>query len=168
MKANRYRSERDLLLCENKELKAELEKYVHHKQTCNIQYQYVRVGILLTCGKHLYDSITSLRVEVLAHTPSLTSHMLLKCIYQARKISCYVFVLGISTFPLSTILIFDFVITFLIGICFDSDLRRNSMYLMTKSLSMNKNRKGVLIKFLPTYHQMECESGSNLQASRCK
>jgi hypothetical protein len=77
-------------------------------------------------------------------------------------------VLGISTFPLSTILIFDFVITFLIGICFDSDLRKDSVYLMTKSLSMNKNRKGVLIKFLPTDHQMECESGSNLQASRCK
>ena len=48
----------------------------------------------------------------------------------------------------SMILIFDFVITFLIGICFDSDLRRNSVYLMTKSLSMNKNRKGVFIKFL--------------------
>jgi hypothetical protein len=162
VKANRYRSERDLLIFENKELKAELEKYVHHKQTCNIQFQYVRVG------KHLHDSITSLRVEVLAHKTSLTSHILLKCLYQARKISCHVFVLGISTFPLSTILIFDFVITFLIGICFDSDLRRDSMYQMTRSLSMNKNRKGVLIKFLPTDHQMECESGSNLQASRCK
>ena len=83
-------------------------------------------------------------------------------------ISCHVFVLGISTFPLSTILIFDFVITFLISICFDSDIRRDSMYQMTRSSSMISNRKGVLIKFLPTDHQMECESGSNLQASRCK
>jgi len=40
-----------LARCENKELKTELEKYVHLLD--NIEYQYVKVGILLTCGKHL-------------------------------------------------------------------------------------------------------------------
>ena len=33
---------------------------------------YVRVGIFLTCGKHLHDSITSVRGEVSAHKTSLT------------------------------------------------------------------------------------------------
>jgi len=28
-------------------------------------YSYVRVGILFTCGKHLYDCIVSVRGEVL-------------------------------------------------------------------------------------------------------
>ena len=32
---------------------------------------YVRVGVLLTCRRHLYDSIISLRGEVLAHKTSL-------------------------------------------------------------------------------------------------
>ena len=117
---------------------------------CNIQYQYVIAGILLARGKHLHGRIISLREEVLAHKTSLTSQFLLKCLYQARKMSGRVFVLGVSTFHLSTILIIGFGITFLIGICFDSDLRRDSVYLMTRSLSMNKNRIRVFIKFLPT------------------
>ena len=33
---------------------------------------YVRVDILLTCGKHLHDRITSVRVDVLVHKASLT------------------------------------------------------------------------------------------------
>ena len=36
---------------------------------------YVRVDILLTCGNHLHDRITSLRVEVLVHKASLAMRL---------------------------------------------------------------------------------------------
>ena len=39
---------------------------------------YVRVSILLTCGKHLHDCIISLRREAWAHTTSLTSPLFIK------------------------------------------------------------------------------------------
>ena len=52
---------------------------------------YVRVGILLTRGNHLHDRIISLRGEVLAHYPKLTSHFLVKYMYQARKGSGQIF-----------------------------------------------------------------------------
>jgi hypothetical protein len=53
---------------------------------------YVRVGILLTSGKHLHDSIILLRGEVWANKTSLTPPFLLKCLYQARKVNGHVFV----------------------------------------------------------------------------
>ena len=52
---------------------------------------YVRVDILLTRGNHLHDRIIALRGEVLAHNPRLTSHFLLKYMYQARKVSSQIF-----------------------------------------------------------------------------
>ena len=45
---------------------------------------YERVGKLLTCGKHLHDSIIIRRVKVWSHK---ASHVYLKYIYLARKVS---------------------------------------------------------------------------------
>ena len=45
---------------------------------------YVRLDILLTCGKHIDDCIISLRWEVCVDTTSLTHHFLLKCLYQIQ------------------------------------------------------------------------------------
>ena len=50
---------------------------------------YVRVVILLTCGKHLHDHIISLRGEVWAHKTSVTQQFLLKCLYYARRVSSH-------------------------------------------------------------------------------
>ena len=50
---------------------------------------YVRVGILLTCGKHLHDHIISLRGEVWVHKTSVTQQFLLKCLYYARRVSSH-------------------------------------------------------------------------------
>jgi hypothetical protein len=36
-----------------------------------VRQLYARVGILLTCGKHLHEHITSLREELWAYTTSL-------------------------------------------------------------------------------------------------
>ena len=44
----------------------------------------VRIGILLTCGKHLYDSIILQRGEA--------PHFLLVCLYLEREVSGHVFV----------------------------------------------------------------------------
>ena len=43
-----------------------------HNHLWWISWLYVRVGILLPCGKHLFDRIISLRGEVWAHNTSLT------------------------------------------------------------------------------------------------
>ena len=53
---------------------------------------YMRVGILLTCGKHVHDCIISLRGEVWVHKANLIPPLLLKCLYQARKVSAFVLV----------------------------------------------------------------------------
>jgi hypothetical protein len=59
---------------------------------------YARVSILVTCERQLD--------YVLAHKISLTPILLLKCLYQARKLSDQVFAcLGISSFTPSTVLI---------------------------------------------------------------
>ena len=52
----------------------------------------MRVGILLTRGKHLHDYIISIRGEVWVHTTRLTCHLPLKCLCKARKMSGRVFV----------------------------------------------------------------------------
>jgi hypothetical protein len=64
---------------------------------------FVRVGILLTCGKYLHDRIMSLRGAVWVNKNSLTPLLLLKSLCQVRKNGCHVFVLGISILSLSTI-----------------------------------------------------------------
>ena len=46
---------------------------------------YVRFGILLARGKHLHDLIISLRGG--GGDVGLTRHVLLKCLYQVRKVS---------------------------------------------------------------------------------
>jgi len=54
---------------------------------------YVRIGVLLTCRKHLRDPIISLRGEVWEHIKLiLPRNSLLKCPFQARKMSGHVFV----------------------------------------------------------------------------
>ena len=49
-----------------------------HNHLWWIAWLYVRVGILLPCGKHLFDRIISLRGEVWAHNTSLTPPLLFK------------------------------------------------------------------------------------------
>ena len=54
---------------------------------------YVRVGILLKCGKHLYDRITVVRGAVSAHKTCLKKrHFLWNCLYQDMTVSGHVFV----------------------------------------------------------------------------
>ena len=53
---------------------------------------YMRVGILLTCSKHMYDYIISPRGEVWGHKTSFTLPLFFNWLYQARKVSGDVFV----------------------------------------------------------------------------
>ena len=54
---------------------------------------YVRVDILLTCGKHLHKRTISPRGRgAWAHKTSLTRNVLLRCLYQATRVSGQVFV----------------------------------------------------------------------------
>ena len=69
---------------------------------------YVRVGIILTCGKHLHDRITAVRWEVCTHKTGLTPPFSLRCMKQARKVNVMYLCVIVSVLPLSTILIFDF------------------------------------------------------------
>jgi hypothetical protein len=75
-----------------------------------VYLSYVRVGSLLTCGKHLHDSIISLRREVWTHTTSLAPSPLIEVHEprQAGKWTVIYLCVRISILPLSTILIFDF------------------------------------------------------------
>ena len=69
-----------------------------------LAWLYVRIDILLTCGKHLHNHITSLRVEVWAHKASLTLPLFIGVPVpsQESEWSC-IWVLGVYIFPLSTI-----------------------------------------------------------------
>ena len=70
----------------------------------------MRVGILLTCRKHLDDLIISLGGDVIVHKTSLFQSFFfikLPVASQGSKRSCTC-VLGTSILPLSTIFIFDF------------------------------------------------------------
>ena len=70
---------------------------------------HVSACILLTCGKHLYDRIISLRREIWVHKTSLAPPLLMKCMYQTRKVSGHVFCeSNVSIFPLSKIFLLDF------------------------------------------------------------
>ena len=70
---------------------------------------YVSVGILITCGKHLYDYIISLRGQVWAHKISLTPPLLIEVPVprQESERSC-ICVLGVLILPLYTIFLLDF------------------------------------------------------------
>ena len=70
---------------------------------------FVRVYILLTFGKHLYDHIISIREEIWAHEISLAQPIVIEVPVpsQESEHSC-ISVLELSIVPLSTILIFDF------------------------------------------------------------
>ena len=67
----------------------------------------MRVGILLTCGKHVYDCIMSLIGEV--HKPSLTPPLFIKVsvLSQESGGSC-ICVLGITILSLSPVFHLDF------------------------------------------------------------
>ena len=69
---------------------------MHNIQAYSVLYNNtvhsVRVDILLTSGKPLHARINSLRGEIWAHKTSLTPPFLLKCLYQARKVSSHLFV----------------------------------------------------------------------------
>ena len=64
----------------------------------------MRVGILLTCGKHLHDCIISLRGEVWSHKASLVPLFFYEVSFPSQKCerSC-ICLLGLSFLPLSTI-----------------------------------------------------------------
>ena len=46
---------------------------------------YVRVSILLTCGKRLHDRIISLREQVWAHTTSLIPHLFIEVHFPSEE-----------------------------------------------------------------------------------
>ena len=79
-------------------------KYImYNVQDYSVRYNnivrpiYVRVCILLTCGKHLPDHIGSLRVEVWAHIISLTPPRYLSvCTRPGKLAGMYLFVWGID------------------------------------------------------------------------
>ena len=82
---------------------------VHNVHDYSVLYKtlfvrfYVRVCVILRCGKHLHDGIISLRGEVWVNKISLTAPLLMKCLYQARKVNGHVFSLSVSIVPLSTL-----------------------------------------------------------------
>ena len=62
---------------------------------------YMRVGILLTCRKHLHDRIISLKGEECAHNISLTRHLLLNMSVPSQESELpFICVLGVSIFLL--------------------------------------------------------------------
>jgi len=75
---------------------------------------YVRIGILLTCGKHLHGRIISLREGFcggLAHKTSLALppfFFIEVPVQSQKKERPYNCVLGVSILPISTILLLDF------------------------------------------------------------
>jgi len=64
----------------------------------------VRIGILHKCGKHLHDSIISLRRDDWDHKTSLTRHSLLKsACTKPRKTAVVYLCAKTSIVPLSTV-----------------------------------------------------------------
>ena len=62
---------------------------------------YASVVILLTCWNHLHDSFILQRGKVWTHITSLARHFLLRCLYNARKVSRHVFMSkGYRFYPL--------------------------------------------------------------------
>ena len=72
----------------------------------------VRVGILLTRGKHLHDCIISLRGEVSAHKRSLTLPLFIEVLVPSQKVSGHVFVCW--TYQFYLFLRFGYLILFFI------------------------------------------------------
>jgi hypothetical protein len=70
---------------------------------------YMRLGILLTCRKHLHDCIISVRVDVWAHNISLTPPLFIEVPIPSQKSarSC-ICVLRVSILSLFKILIIEF------------------------------------------------------------
>jgi hypothetical protein len=62
----------------------------HNNSAHSWLYMYVMFGILLDCWNHWHDRNISLGGNDLAHKTTLTRHFLLKCLQQARKMSCHV------------------------------------------------------------------------------
>ena len=64
--------------------------------TLSVQF-HVRVGILFTCGKHLYDPIISLRKEILVHIISLTLPLFIEVTLPSQESErSYICVLRVS------------------------------------------------------------------------
>jgi hypothetical protein len=74
-----------------------------------MKYLYLKVSIVLTCGKHLYDVIISQRGEVYNHTTSLTPPLFIEVPVpnQINGMSC-IYVRGVSNFPFSTVFVAGF------------------------------------------------------------
>ena len=74
-----------------------------------MKYLYLKVSILLTCGKHLYDVIVSPRGEVYKHITILTLPLLIEVPVPNKESgrSC-IYVLGVSNFPFSTVFVAGF------------------------------------------------------------
>ena len=69
---------------------------------------YVRVGILLICGKHVHDRIISLRGGVWVHKANLIPPLFIEVPVPSKENERFcACVFPVSVFPLSTILIFD-------------------------------------------------------------
>jgi hypothetical protein len=65
---------------------------------------YVRVGILITCGKHSHDRIISLRGDVWAPTTSLTLPLFIEVSVSRQESGwSFICVIGVPSLPLSTI-----------------------------------------------------------------
>ena len=74
------------------------------------RYLYVRVGTLLACRMHVHDYIISLRGEVWTGKDKFIAATFFyrDVCYKPRKWSVIVFVLRVSIFPLSVIILLDF------------------------------------------------------------
>ena len=60
-------------------------------------WSYVRINILITCGRHCHDRIISLRGEIWAKKKIYEPHNIsLKCLCQTRKVRGHVFVFEVS------------------------------------------------------------------------
>jgi hypothetical protein len=72
-----------------------------------MKYLYLKVSIVLTCGKHLYDDvIVSPRGEVYKHITSLTLPLLIEVPVPNKESgrSC-IYVIEVSNLPLSTVFV---------------------------------------------------------------
>lgn len=92
-------------------IKCILHVKLHHglQHLKKYMLRYGRIRILLTCGKHPQDHITSLGGDIWVHKTSLSPSLFIAVpvTSQENMRSC-ICVLGVFILPLSIILIFDF------------------------------------------------------------
>jgi len=70
---------------------------------------FVRVGILLTCAKHLHDRIFALRGEVWVHKTSLKLPLFIEVLMLSQESErLCIYALRVSSLPLCTFLLLDF------------------------------------------------------------